>query len=164
MDNLNLAPVFARNCEVRRIGKSQAADFLNSYHRMGDATSRYRYGLFVSRHTGESESEMPADTMVAVATFSNARRWKKGDAVISSYEWIRYASLPDIRVLGGMGKLLDAFIEDVGPDDVMTYCDLRWSRGDAYRSLGFVEEGTVSRPGFDCIKFRRIVRRPERGC
>ena len=37
--------------------------------------------------------------------------------------------------------MLKAFIEDVGPDDVMSYADLEWSRGDVYRQLGFVLEG-----------------------
>ena len=40
-----------------------------------------------------------------------------------------------------MGKLLKAFIEDVHPDDVMTYADLEWSEGKVYQRLGFVLEG-----------------------
>lgn len=157
MDNLDLAPVFARNCEVRRIDRNEAGAFLAANHRMGDATSRYRYGLYVKRSTGVSEMCCTPGTLVAVAAFSNARRWEKDGRTVSSYEWIRYASLPGIRVLGGMGKLLDAFISEVGPDDIMTYCDMEWSNGDSYRELGFTEEGIVERPGFRCRKFRLRV-------
>ena len=40
-----------------------------------------------------------------------------------------------------MGKLLKAFIEEVRPDDIMSYADLEWSEGDVYRQLGFTLEG-----------------------
>ena len=60
---------------------------------------------------------------------------------VRSFEWVRYASLPGVRVLGGMGKLLDRFVEEVGPEDVMTYADLEWSDGRAYRELGFRPAG-----------------------
>lgn len=141
-------PVYARNCEARRIDKAMAAEFLSHTHSYGDASCRYRYGLFLKRHTGHIAEQVsstgcgikPGD-MIAAATFSNARKWHKGDKVIRSYEWTRYASLPGIRVIGGMGKLLDLFIEDVSPDDIMSYADLEWSEGNAYAQLGFIMEG-----------------------
>ena len=139
--------IYARNCEVRKIDKQTAAEFLAANHSYGNAACRYRYGLFLKRHTGHVASgsietiKYPKDTLVAVATFSNARKWIKGDKTIRSYEWTRYASLPGVRLSGGMGKLLKAFIEDVHPDDIMTYADLEWSEGKVYQRLGFVLEG-----------------------
>lgn len=151
----NLQNIFARNCSVRRIDKPVAAEFIQRYHRLGETTCRYRYGLFVERSTGCGELELPQGTLVAVSEFSNARRWQKGDRRISSYEWVRYASIDGIRIVGGMGKMLQAFVDDVHPDDVMSYADISWpDGGDAYRTLGFTEEGTVERPGFTCRKFR----------
>ena len=138
--------IYARNCEIRKIDKKTAAEFLEANHSYGDATCRYRYGLYLKRHTGhnaESTSVAPG-SLVAVATFSNGRKWIKEDKVIRSYEWTRYASLPDVRLSGGMGKLLGAFIEDVHPDDIMTYADLEWSEGKVYESLGFTLEGQKS--------------------
>ena len=138
--------VYARNCEIRRIDKGTAAEFLAANHSYGDSSNRYRYGLFLKRHTGHIASEgvetwkYPVGTLVAVATFSNARKWVKGDKTIRSYEWIRYASLPGLRISGGMGKLLKAFIEEVQPDDIMSYADLEWSSGEVYSTLGFAEE------------------------
>ena len=143
---------YARNCEVRKIEKAEAQAFLAANHSYGDAACRYRYGLFLKRYTGHgaaaqgggaapaAASPAPGD-LVAVATFSNARRWKKGDKEIRSYEWTRYASLPGLRINGGMGKLLKAFIKEVDPDDIMSYADLEWSEGDVYRQLGFTLEG-----------------------
>ncbi len=107
---------------------------------------------------GKVESgENIAGELVAVATFSNARRWEKQGRTVSSYEWVRYASLRDTRVVGGMGKLLKAFISDRHPDDVMTYAIStavpgRAVRegiepdGNVFRKLGFIEESRRTFP------------------
>lgn len=153
MDNLH--NIFARNCQVRRIDKPTAATFLNSHHRLGDTSCRYRYGLFTKRTTGAGETATEEGTLVAVATFSNARRWQKGDRTVSSYEWIRYASIEGLRVTGGMGKLLQAFIDEVHPDNIMSYADAGWPDGGAvYEKLGFVEEARIERAGRTDIKYR----------
>ena len=140
---------YARNCEVRRIEKSEAEVFLNENHSYGYAACKYRYGLFLKRHTGHIAAELSVNgsadcrkgKLIAVATFSNARKWIKNGMEIKSYEWTRYASLPEIRVSGGMGKLLKSFIKDVQPDDIMSYADLEWSEGSVYSQLGFTLEG-----------------------
>lgn len=151
----NLRNIFARNCEIRRIDSATASAFMAGHHRLGDCRCRYRYGLFVRRSTGEHEETLDPGTLVAAATFSNARRWVKEDRTVSSYEWIRYASLEGIRVVGGMGKLLNAFIDDVHPDDVMSYADpSSVDEGAAYEKLGFSYEGVVEKPNFTCGKYR----------
>ena len=139
--------IYARNCEIHRIDKATAKAFLEANHSYGDATCKYRYGLYLKRHTGHchaerSEASLSPGTLVAVATFSNARKWIKGNKTIRSYEWTRYASLPEVRLSGGMGKVLKAFIKEVQPDDIMTYADLEWSEGNVYEQLGFTLEGT----------------------
>jgi len=150
-----LQSIFARNCSVRRIDAPSADAFIRAYHRLGSTGGRYRYGLFVERSTGEGESVLPAGTMVAVAVFSNARRWTKGERKIASYEWIRYASLPGYRVIGGMGKLLDCFVKSVRPDDIMSYAPAEeFDGGEAYLKLGFEPESTIERGGHKNIKFR----------
>lgn len=150
-----LRNIFARNCSVRRITKPEASAFLDTYHRLGATKCRYFYGLFVDRSTGEDELSLPKGTLAAVAGFSGARRWLKGERRISSYEWVRYASIDGIRVTGGMGKLLQAFIDEVRPDDIMSYADPGSpDRGEVYRKLGFQSEGMVVKTGFRCEKFR----------
>ncbi len=154
--------VYARNCEVRRIDKPAAAAFLEKCHSYGDASCRYRYGLFVKRSTGEKGGASTSGEMVAVAEFSSARKWLKDNGYVRSYEWVRYASLPGVRVTGGMGKLLDAFVEQVKPDDVMTYADLEWSDGGAYRSLGFELDGRKDPVVFaiDPVNWSRTALKP----
>ena len=148
---------FARNCEIRRIEKKEAQEFLQANHSYGDAACRYRYGMFLKRQTGHlaqgfpvkpgmtevktGMTEVKPGTLVAVATFSNARKWVKGDKEIRSYEWTRFASLPGLRISGGMGKMLKVFINEVRPDDIMSYADLEWSEGSVYKALGFRLEG-----------------------
>ena len=154
--------LYARNCKVQKIDKETAAAFLEQNHSYGDAACRYRYGLYLKRCTGKkaeislagaqatssmtrlallARNDSEDGVLVAVATFSNARKWQKGDKRIRSYEWTRYASLPGVRISGGMGKMLKAFIKDVQPDDIMSYADLEWSEGRVYEQLGFVLEG-----------------------
>lgn len=149
-------PMYARNCEVRKIDKETAAAFLSVNHSYGDAACRYRYGLYLKRYTGKSfeaamnDNRVEPGSLVAVATFSNARKWQKGDKTIRSYEWTRYASLPGVRISGGMGKMLQAFIQDQHPDDIMSYADLEWSEGAVYEQLGFALEGRKE-PVLFCI-------------
>ena len=170
--------VFARNCEVRRLEKPIAEAFLDANHRYGSAKCRYCYGIFLRRLSGNEMKrwglkgeKMPGNSgypavgsLLAVGTFSNARKWMKGGREIRSYEWVRYASLqgipqPDgstkgLRVAGGMGKILQTFIADVKPDDIMTYAIAEWSEGDVYRKLGFKEEGIKTFGPSTSIKFR----------
>lgn len=143
--------IFARNCYVRRLDKKRAADFLNENHYLDSCSARFHYGLFVKRTTGVSESHLPEDTLVAVGSFSNARRFKDGHL---SYEWIRYASLKSLRVIGGMSKILKQFAEDQHPDDVMTYVDTSRSDGNAYKQLGFTQECKVEKNGFINLKLK----------
>jgi len=109
--------IFARNCRVEKIFSTQASEFLEANHPFGWSKCRHCYALVLEKAAGS----IRVGTVVAVSCFSNARRWKKGDNVVSSYEWVRYASLRGTRVLGGMGKTLSAFIAEHHPDDVMTY-------------------------------------------
>lgn len=143
--------IFARDCEVRKISRAEADRFLEQCHSYGGAKSRYCYGIFLKRDrvrlnntTDSALTAVTQGTMVAAAEFSNARRWIKSDKEIRSYEWIRYASIPDVRINGGMGKVMKHFIADVHPDDIMSYADLEWSDGQAYTRMGFVLEGEKS--------------------
>lgn len=135
--------IFARNCEVRTIGAEKAAEFLDKNHLYGSLKSCFRYGLFRYRATGSDESDMDeTPSMVAVSVFSKVREMDGR----RSYEWLRYASLPDCRVVGGMGKLLSVFVNERLKEEkhfgVMSYADLEWSGGTSYGKLGFdmVEE------------------------
>lgn len=144
--------VFARNCSVRRIPPALCVEFLEDFHLIGPLKGRYHYGLFLEK---PGNSGLDTGTLVAVSVFSSARTWVKSGQRVRSFEWLRAASLPDVRVAGGMGKMLKAFISDVRPDDVMSYADASWSEGDVYRKLGFADEGIKTfGDGSVSLKFR----------
>lgn len=152
--------VFARNCEVRPVSREQAKCFLEVNHRFGWSNCRHCYGLFVSK---ADRSGFKIGDMVAVSCFSNARRWEKGEKTISSYEWVRYASVRGVRVSGGMGKMLKHFIDEVKPDDIMSYAPLSavledqqdgQQEGDVYQKLHFTEEGVKEFPNGKSLKYR----------
>jgi len=124
--------VFARKCVVREIGAERVKSFMEENHLIGDAKSRFRYGLF------------DGEELVSAATFSSSRPMEREGRVVQSYEWVRYANRSSVRVVGGMGRLLNYFVNEVSPDEVMSYADKDWSDGDVYRKLGFVQIGETS--------------------
>jgi hypothetical protein len=81
------------------------------------------------------------ELLIAVATFSSPRIFKKESVSFKSYELIRFASLLNSSVIGGLDKLLNALMEEKQPGDIMTYADLDWSDGRSYSKLGFETKG-----------------------
>lgn len=154
-----LKRIYARNCEVRKITREVAEPFLEASHALGFTRCKHFYGLYRKRSTGASEpdcEEVPDGSLVAVAGFSGPRTWIKDGKEIRSFEWVRYASLKGYGIDGGMGKVLKAFIDEVRPDDVMSYADASGpDKGEVYRTLGFTEESRKAFPnGGESLKFR----------
>lgn len=132
--------LFARKCNILSGPEiaQQVAEFLDKYHAYGNAQCKHRYALIYD------------GAIVAVATFSKPRPMPREDGrTYLSFEWVRYASTPGCRVVGGMGKLMNAFLKDAVamgdaagmPVEVMSYSDNEWSVGDVYVKLGFREIG-----------------------
>lgn len=156
-----LERIFARNCKVEKIGRQEAGVFFSANHRLGDTRCRYCYGLFLKKAHGS----LAEGTMVAAAGFSGPRTWRRREEETpwKSFEWVRYASLEGYGVDGGMGKVLSAFIEEVHPDDIMSYADASSPhQGEVYRLLGFTEEAPKTFPdGHVSLKFRLVLNKPE---
>ncbi|KQS26607.1 hypothetical protein ASG33_18700 [Dyadobacter sp. Leaf189] len=132
----------ARLTAARRIDKEAANAFLEQNHLNGAVMAKYKYGLFLPARYFRvlSEALTPAgsgELLVAVATFSYPRIFNKDTQPLRSHELIRSASLLNTNVVGGLDKLLQAFIRDKMPGDIMTYADMEWSAGKSYARLGF---------------------------
>lgn len=134
----------ARLTQVRRIEKKSAQEFLDRNHMQGNPSSKFRYGLFLPKRyyrvlpDGFPDKSLSSnDLLVAVATFSAPRIFSHNGQPHRSYELIRFANLLDITVVGGFDKLIKFFINDIKPDDIMTYADMEWSDGMSYQKLGF---------------------------
>ncbi|TLV02857.1 hypothetical protein [Dyadobacter luticola] len=132
-----------RLTQVRRINKELTNSFLEANHLNGAVSSRIRFGLFLPKRYYRILSEYfeydqhTDELLVAVATFSSPRVFQSDTLPYKSYELIRFASLLHTNVVGGLDKLLHAFIEEKSPGDIMTYADLDWSDGASYTKLGF---------------------------
>lgn len=133
-----LKSIYARNCTVKSIDVSECGDFLEKNHSLGSTGAKFCYALVLER---PDKSGLKQGTVVAVSTFGGEKKWKKNVGVIRSYEWIRFASIKDYRVVGGLSKVLKKFISDNAPDDIMTYVDAFTSDGKSYIKLGFEVEG-----------------------
>ena len=132
--------VSEENC--RELGLSPAEftqkirKFLDTYHTYGFLKGQINYALVYK------------ENIVAAAQFMQTYKPRNGSSDLRAYEWTRYASLPDMRIAGGMGKVLEQFVRDVRKEfsegfEVMSYSDNEWSDGDAYRKLGFRLEGSI---------------------
>jgi hypothetical protein len=153
--------IFARKCTVAAISAESASKFLDNNHLLGSTKSKYRYGLFYKKN------------LVAVATFSQSRPMRRESGIISSFEWVRYAGAGSARVVGGMGRLMDCFVKEVKPQEIMTYADIDWSYGDVYKKLGFkfagetkpiefyVDRETMERVSVKKLRSDRKYRAPE---
>lgn len=132
-----------RVTKVRRITKNEAAAFLHENHLQDPLAAKYRFGLFLPdnyfRLVPFLQTEGKNELLLAVATFSPPKIFKKNDSEHRSYELVRFANLLGTVVVGGLDKLLKAFEQDRQPDDIMTYADLDWSEGKSYLRLGFEE-------------------------
>lgn len=119
--------VFARKCEVKKITKETAEDFLNRYHIMNSTQSASNYGLFFK---GE---------LLAVAAFSKGRKMNRLPEDKRSFELIRFCCKEGITVTGGLSKLLQYFCSEKNAGDIMTYIDKQLSSGQSFIKAGFVK-------------------------
>ena len=149
----NFTRLHARHCFIERIDKLTADNFLKINHLQGSVKAKFKYGLFlkpqyverfigriVCEDTDNGNSKITVPLLIAVATFSGGRTMKIGNrADTRSFELIRFATLQGYVVVGGMNKLLKAFIKEHQPDDIMSYADKDWSDGRSYDKLGFTK-------------------------
>lgn len=115
----------ARRCELRTITSRDARKFLEYNHIQGSAPSSWHFGLF-------SQGEL-----VAVMTFglfhrSNAHR---EDVMLN-----RFASLRGLLVQGAASRLFNYALGKLPSKPVYSFADLRYSDGNVYRKIGFVED------------------------
>ena len=117
---------FARQTVVARIDKKVTMDFLVEHHINMAVPGKYRYGLY---EQGE---------LVSIAVFSGGRKMVGQAADYRSFELIRFCHQSGVRVVGGLSKLIKAFVADFTPGDIVTYVDRDWSQDSSLQTIGFV--------------------------
>lgn len=108
--------IYARKCDVLKIGHHAASELLQQSHMDGFINSTTHYGL---KHD---------DKLISAISFINKPGY---------WEIARYATLPGYCVIGGFSKLLKEFISDFEPSKLMTYANRRFSIANVYKLNGF---------------------------
>jgi hypothetical protein len=115
----------ARKAKLTTIDAAQAKDFLMQHHLQGFAKVKHHLGL------------MMGDEIKAIASFSSPRPMKSKGEHYQSAELVRLATQSGFTIAGGLGKLVNGFLQEVKVNDLMTYADRDWSVGKGYDKLGF---------------------------
>jgi hypothetical protein len=125
--------VHGRKTKVRRIDQATANTFLKENHLQGALQAKFRYGLYLGLD------------LVSVALFNSGRNMPRLGPNYRSYELTRYATDKGMHIVGGLNKLLQAFVGEHAPSDIMTYTDLAWGKGVGFQKIGF-QEKDILRP------------------
>ncbi len=117
--------IYGRKCEIREVNNKDSKLFLDDNHIQGNVTASIRLGLYYNNE------------LVSLMTFNKPRLGigKKFDG----YELSRFCNKLDTIIIGGADKLLKHFIKLYSPKEIISYADRRWSQGELYEKLGFVE-------------------------
>lgn len=110
--------IFARDTVVKSIDKELAIDFVNLHHRQGMPSRchiTHCYALY-------SKKDLKLDYPLGVIVFSVPRTKLKQR--LYKYELLRCCFNGNIRVVGGVSKLIKHFIREVNPVDFFSYQDL----------------------------------------
>ncbi len=135
--------LFARKTMVRRITSSTAMEFLDEHHLWGATKAKHNYGLFVGGRSKDGPKDLNCEELVAVATFSAKRKIVRLGKPHRSHELLRFCSKRGSSVVGGISKLIKAFVKEKSPDDIVTVVDRDWGDGSGWHSLGFHTVATM---------------------
>ena len=134
--------VFARDTRIVPISAQVARHFLDKNHVLGFSKGHTYWGCVVPAHRQfrgiTSEFEWEGCPLLGVAVFGKPMVMKEeGMEGLMSGELIKLVTLPEIRLVGGLTKFLQAYHEKEAVHHVMTYIDLGSSSGKGFLSAGF---------------------------
>ncbi len=140
----NSKKIFGRKCQIGEVHNSYAKDFMNKNHLQGyTATAKN------TRHFGLSYN----DELVSVMTVGDFRF--NNDKKL---EVLRFCSLLNHQVLGGLSKLISHVKKVINPELITTYADMRFGVGKGYQSAGFKFIG-ITDPGYKYFKNGKLYSR-----
>ncbi len=126
--------IYARQTVVRRMSKSDYIPFLEDNHLWGATGAKYGYGLYmkskcknVNHQTDIPRVNKEDEVLVAVATFSSKREISRALNKFHSFELLRFCTKMNTAVIGGLTKLVAAFVKEVKckhVDDNLTGIDI----------------------------------------
>ncbi len=132
---LNDEKIYARKCEIKSVSNEESKKFLEENHIQGNINGIYKLGLY---YKGE---------LISYMSFGKLRKNMGNCHKDNTYELLRFCNKINTTVVGGASKLFKYFILTIKPSKVISYCDLRWSKGELYGILGF-KLSHISRPNY----------------
>ena len=132
---ITLNKIYARKCIIKDVSFKESKEFLDQNHIQGNCMSKYRYGLYYDNE------------LVSLMTFGAKRKSLGSKSEEKCYELLRFCNKLNTTVIGGASKLLKHFVKVHNPNEIISYCDRRWSQGDLYEKLGFKFDH-VSQPNY----------------
>lgn len=117
---LNKQKLFARNCDIKEVPKSEAKMFLEDNHIQGAGKFQFAYGLYFN-----NELKM----LIAFG-----KHHRGGNELVLT----RCVSLFNTTVVGGLSRLCKYVKKLKG--SFITWVDLRWSDGNSWESIGWTKE------------------------
>ena len=112
--------IYARQCDIREVSKSDYIAFTNKYHLQG-ATKSLEFCLGLYRD----------DELMEIMSWGKPRFNKH-----YKYELLRLCTKFGYSVVGGAEKLFKHSLERIGNNPIVSYCDLSKFSGDVYKRLG----------------------------
>ena len=138
-----LKAVFARDLQVVEVSEVQAKSFLENFHLLGFTHGNRYLGLKIPDHRLFRFQDFDylnkeCNGFLAIAIFGKTITRKKiGYEGMRSLEWIRLATIPSIRLVGGITKFFEYCYKKSPFDDIMTYVDIENNDAKGLMSLGF---------------------------
>jgi hypothetical protein len=139
--------VFARNCEVKKVERNEAENFLDTFHLMNSTQSAFNLGLFYR------------DELIGVASFSKGRKMNRLKENERSFELIRFCCKTGITVTGGLTRLVKNFCLEKNAGDIMTYVDKQLSDGRSFLNAGFKKHSETA-PNYFLVNKKTFERTP----
>ena len=112
---------YARKLSIETVNFSAVKDFFNINHIQGFVPAQ-KYLVLRDKETGG---------VVAASSFSRSRLKNDG-----RWELVRYCSLLDTVVVGGLSRLAKNFLLEAGEESLISYCCRRWFNGAGYQAAG----------------------------
>lgn len=135
--------IFARKTIVAEVDNKQYKKFCEKNHMQSYAVASVRLGLY---HNTE---------LVAVMSFSKLRNCNNSKGNDGEFEMIRFCNKLNTNVVGGASKLMKFFERNFDPVSVLSYANLRYSKGVLYEKLGFIKVSQTNPNYFWCKGLQR---------
>ena len=131
--NINQTKIYARKTVIKEINNKLYQLFLEENHIQGHTSSKIKLGMFLD------------DKLISVIGIGKSR-FKKDETEI-----IRYCSLLNTQIIGGLAKFLSYIKNNYNFENIISYIDLRYFDGSSYLNNGFELE-SITKPNYYYFK------------